>query len=120
MQANNRDATSLWDMAEAIRRIQEFTRDRTLNEYLESILMQSAVERQFEILGEAARRISPEFQQSHPEIDWRGAIGLRNVIAHRYEQIEQETLWIILSTTLPDLLIQVEALLPPLPDENSV
>lgn len=120
MQANNRDAASLWDMAQAIRRIQEFTHGRTVDEYLESIFIQSAVERQFEILGEAARRISPEFQQAHPEIDWRGAIGLRNVIAHRYEQIEQETLWEVLTTSLPDLLIQVEALLPPLPDEDSV
>ncbi len=79
--------------------------------------MQSAVERQFEILGEAARRISQEFQQAHPEIDWRAVIGLRNIIAHRYEQVEQETLWSIIQTVLPDLLMQLEALLPPLPEE---
>lgn len=116
MRANNRDATALWDMVQSIRNLQMFVRDLTLESYLESIVMQSAVERQFEILGEAARRISQEFQQTHTQIDWRGAIGLRNIIAHRYEQVEQETLWNIIHTVLPDLLNQLEVLLPPLPD----
>ncbi|MBW4525777.1 MAG: DUF86 domain-containing protein [Phormidium tanganyikae FI6-MK23] len=62
MQANERDSASLWDMAQAIRRIQEFSADLTLQDYLESVFLQSAIERQFEILGEAARRISPDFQ----------------------------------------------------------
>ncbi|BAU12059.1 hypothetical protein LEP3755_25870 [Leptolyngbya sp. NIES-3755] len=118
MLMNNRDATSLWDMVQAIRRIQEFIGTLTLDEYLNSLLVQSAVERQFEILGEAARRVSQEFQGAHPEIDWRGAIGLRNIIAHRYEQVEQETIWSIIKTVLPDLLKQLEALLPPLPEDD--
>lgn len=117
MQANDRDAASLWDMSQAIRRILEFTQDVSLADYLTNILMQSAVERQFEILGEASRRISLEFQQAHPEIDWSNIIGLRNVIAHRYEQISHERLWEIITEHLPQLLIRVEGLLPPLPDD---
>ncbi len=69
MQNNNRNIASVWDMVQAIRRIQEFTTDINYSEYSESILIQSAVERQFEILGEAARRISLEFQQLHPQIN---------------------------------------------------
>jgi uncharacterized protein with HEPN domain len=76
MQNNERDVASLWDMAQAIRRIQEFTADLSYDEYLQSVFAQSAVERQFEILGEAARRVSDKFQQSHLEIDWRNIIGL--------------------------------------------
>lgn len=60
MQANDRNNDSLWDMAQAIRRIQEFTVDASCETYLESVLMQSAVERQLGILGEAARRVSIE------------------------------------------------------------
>lgn len=118
MQINDRDAASLWDMAEAIRRILEFTQNSSLEDYLASIFMQSAVERQFEVLGEAARRMSPEFQQTHPEIDWSNIIGLRNVIAHQYEQVNQENLWRIIGVLLPDLLIHIEGLLPPLLDEE--
>ena len=53
MQGNNRDAASLWDMAQAIRHIQEFTASLTYEDYLESLLIQRAVERELEILGEA-------------------------------------------------------------------
>ncbi|BAS57994.1 hypothetical protein NIES2135_26230 [Leptolyngbya boryana NIES-2135] len=114
MQANERDIADLWDMAQTIRRIQEFSAGSTLGDYLNSALLQSAIKRQFEVLGEAARRISPDFQQAHPEIDWRNIIGLRNVIAHRYEQVIQERLWNNIEAILPDLLVQVESLLPPL------
>ena len=54
MQAGDRDSASLWDMAQAIRRIQEFTADASCETYLESVFMQSAVELQLGILGEVA------------------------------------------------------------------
>jgi uncharacterized protein with HEPN domain len=114
MQASLRDATALWDMVQAIVRIQEFTIGMTEIDYLESELVQSSVERKLEILGEAARRISEAFQQAHPEIDWRNIIGLRNIIAHRYDQIQQEQLWHIAQTVLPDLLALLQPLLPPI------
>jgi len=117
MQAGDRDSASLWDMAQSIRRIQEFTTDASCETYLESVFMQSAVERQLGILGEAARRVSIEFQQLHPEIDWRNAINLRNILVHRYDQVRPEVIWNIVTSVLPSLLLQVEALLPPLPDD---
>lgn len=117
MPANDRNNDSLWDMAQAIRRIQEFTADAACETYLESVLMQSAVERQLGILGEAARRVSIEFQQLHPEIDWRNAINLRNILVHRYDQVSSEVIWNIVTSILPSLLVQIEALLPPLPDD---
>jgi len=80
--------------------------------------MQSAVERQLGILGEGVRRISIEFQQLHPEIDWRNSINLRNILVHRYDQVSSEVIWNIVTGVLPSLLVQVEALLPPLPDDS--
>lgn len=115
MPANNRDAASLWDMVQAIRLVQEFTVGASYEAYLESALVRSAVERQLEILGEAARRVSQEFQQAHPDVDWRNIIGLRNIIAHRYDQVEQERVWTVVTSVLPQLLLQLESLLPPLP-----
>jgi uncharacterized protein with HEPN domain len=118
MQANNRDAGSLWDMVNAIYRIQEFTMDLTYEAYLGSSLVQSAVERQFEILGEAARRLSDEFRQAHPEIDWRKIIGLRNILIHRYDEIRQQTIWTTVISELELLLAQLEILLSSLPNEQ--
>ncbi len=118
MQANNRDAGSLWDMVQAIYRIQEFTANLSSEAFLNSLIIQSAVERQLEILGEAARRLSDEFRLAYPEIDWRRIIGLRNILIHRYDEIRQVTIWTIITSELAPLLIQLEPLLPPLPDEQ--
>ena len=53
-----------------------------------------------------------EFQQIHPEIDWRNTVALRNIIAHRYEQVNHELIWDIVSTVLPSLLVALENFLP--------
>ena len=113
MQLNKLDIQSIWDMVDAITKIQEFTIAMDESDYLENELVQSAVERKLEILGEAARRVSHEFQIQHPEIDWRNTIGLRNIIAHRYDQIEQERVWNIAQTVLPNLKDVLMPLLPP-------
>jgi uncharacterized protein with HEPN domain len=112
MSAKNRDISSLWDMVNAIRRMQEFTVNMTESDYLDSALVQSAVERQLEILGEAARRLSDEFRQAHPETDWRRIIGLRNILIHRYDEIRQQTIWQTVISELEPLLSQLERLLP--------
>lgn len=119
MQANTRDAASIWDMVQAIRRIQDFTIGLSFDDYQASILIQSAVERQLEILGEAAGRVSEAFRQMQPDIDWRRAVGLRNIIIHRYDEIQQDIIWNIITTELTNLLAQLEPLLPPLPDEQA-
>lgn len=82
MQSNNRDIASVWDMVQAIRYIQSFTANLSFEDYFNDIRTISAVERQFEILGEATRRISEEFRQAYPAIDWRRIIGLRNILIH--------------------------------------
>lgn len=112
MSSGNRDAASLWDMVQAIRLVQSFIADLSYEDYLDSRRDQMAVERGLEILGEAARRVSEDFQQAHPEIDWRNTIGLRNVIIHRYEQVQQDRLWAIVTVVLPMLLAQLEPLVP--------
>ncbi len=118
MPASNRDPGSLWDMVNAIRRIQDFTTNLTYEAYLDSVLIQSAVERQLEILGEAARRLSDEFRQAHPEIGWRRIIGLRNILIHRYDEIRQQTVWTTVVSELETLLTQLEILLSSVPDEQ--
>jgi uncharacterized protein with HEPN domain len=117
MPADNRDTASLWDMVRAIHRIQEFTVNLTCDAYLDSALTQSAVERQLEILGEAASRLSNGFRQTYPEISWRKIIGLRNILIHRYDEIRQQTIWALVASELAPLLIQLETLLSSLPDQ---
>jgi uncharacterized protein with HEPN domain len=52
------------------------------------------------ILGEAANRISQEFQEEHPEIPWSSMIGTRNIIVHGYDQVKLQIVWDIVSRDL--------------------
>lgn len=82
----------------------------TLKQYLSNELLASAVERQFEILGEAlsrAERSAPRLLEAIPEI--RQVIGFRNVLAHGYDAIEDETVYDNARSRLPMLLDKLRA-----------
>jgi uncharacterized protein with HEPN domain len=59
-------------------------------------------------LGEAAKAIPEEVRQRHPEVDWKGFAGLRDMIAHRYFGIDTDKLLPIIKTEVPGLLAAVE------------
>jgi uncharacterized protein with HEPN domain len=111
MPENNQDAGLLWDMLQAIQEIQEDVTGLTYQDFLENRIVRRAVERNLEILGEAARRMSNPFQSQHSDVDWRSIIGLRNVLAHQYESIRYEVLWDVVVEHLPTLKLHLEALL---------
>ncbi|MEB3248984.1 MAG: HepT-like ribonuclease domain-containing protein [Merismopediaceae bacterium] len=64
------------------------------------------VERQLEILGEAAGRLSSDFRSAHSDINWRGIIGLRNILIHRYDDIQQQVVWEVVISNLTPLQTQ--------------
>lgn len=70
-----------------------------------------------EIIGEAARRLSDEFRAAHPGIPWRKVIGLRNVLAHRYDEVDDVEVWRLAREEIPPLVQQLEAVLPPAPPD---
>ncbi len=109
---NERDATYLWDMFNAARNIGKFLAGVRYAKYSRNRMMQSAVERQLEIVGEAARRISDEFKEAHPEIPWRNIIGLRNILAHEYGEVRIDRIWLIATTSVKELAILLKPLIP--------
>jgi uncharacterized protein with HEPN domain len=117
MQPEERDAAYLWNLIEAGRRIQEFTVSVTFDEYVSHQLLPSAVERQFEKMGEAARKVSTSFREEHTEIPWRRIVGLRNILTHRYYAVDNVEIWTIIHNELPSVLDAVGKLIPPLPPE---
>lgn len=83
MVLSNFDAACLWDMLRAISEIREDTAILDFSGFQQARVVRRAVERNLIILGEAARRVSDGFRSEHGEIDWRGIIGLRNILAHQ-------------------------------------
>jgi uncharacterized protein with HEPN domain len=75
--------------------------------------VQDAVMPHIQIIGEAARKISPEFQTAHPNIPWSGIIGMRNRLVHEYFQIIPEKVWQVVERDIPQLLALLEPLVPP-------
>lgn len=89
-----------------------FVQGQTLDEYVLDLMLRSAVERQIEIIGEAARRVSIEFQAAHPEIPWRPIQAQRHVLAHEYGEIKHDRLWRVATIHVPELIGRLETLVP--------
>ncbi len=119
MRDERRDVAHLWDMLEAAKAILEFTPGTTLEEYRADLKLRSAVERQVEIIGEAARRVSEPFRLAHPDIPWRQMIGQRNVLIHEYDEIDDERIWRLAVEAVPRLVEQLTPLIPPPPEDVS-
>jgi len=118
MQPDERDTAYLWDMLDYSRRAIELTERQSLPEYLNDRFQQMALERCVEIIGEAARRVSMEFREAHPEIPWRRIIAQRNVMAHEYDDILQELLWKTATEDVPALIELLAPLIPTPPKED--
>lgn len=113
MQLDEKDAAYLWDMLKAANAVGNFIKDIRFSDYQKNPMMQMAVERAVEILGEAARRISKEFKETHPEVPWAGIIAQRNMLAHEYDEIRLDKMWLVAKERIPDLIRLLKPLLPP-------
>ena len=82
--------------------------------FLSDPLIQDAVIRNLEVIGEASRRVGAEYQAAHPEIPWREMAGLRNILIHDYESVNLEKIWQVVEKELPSVKGALEKILPPL------
>ncbi len=112
MRPENPDAAYLWDMQEAAREIMEFMDGVSLERFQTDKMRRRAVERQLEVIGEAARHVSLAFQTAHPEVPWRLIIGQRHVIAHDYGDIIVERLYGVAANRIPELVTLIQPLIP--------
>jgi uncharacterized protein with HEPN domain len=108
MQLNERDLSYLIDIADCIMDINEFTQSIHFNDFEKDKMRKLAVERQLEVIGQAANKISKETQDKIENIPWSNIIGLRNKLAHDYGEILAERIWNISKTSLQELLKEIE------------
>ncbi len=107
-----RDETYLLDILIAANKALKFVEGIDRNKFEENEIVQNAVMRPLEIIGEAAGRISKEFRKAHPEIPWREMVGLRNRLIHEYFRIDFGAVWGTIHKDLPKLIEIIEPLVP--------
>ena len=96
---------------EASSRILRYSEGRDLSAFCADEMAYNAVLRNFQIIGEAAKAVPAEIRQAHPDVDWKGMAGLRDVLAHAYFGLDDETLWDIVIAKIPRLQEQVRQIL---------
>ncbi|MGH7615415.1 MAG: HepT-like ribonuclease domain-containing protein [Gemmatimonadales bacterium] len=108
-----RDARAfLWDVLQAANKIERFLQGQTRDDFIRDELLQSAVERQLAIIGEALRQLSKAAPAVVQEVsDVKQIIGLRNVLINGYATVDSDLIWRSVQEDLPALKQTVERLL---------
>lgn len=98
------------DILEAGRAIQSYLAEVSYEQFCTDRMRQSAVIREFEIIGEAVGKLPEELKQASPTVAWQDIKDFRNLLVHEYFGIDLEIVWSVVKENLPELLNQAELL----------
>lgn len=113
MREPERDRGRLLDILEAANNVIEFTEGLSLQELFADKIRFFAVEKNVEIIGEAAYMLTPAFKEQHPEILWHKIISMRHTLVHGYSTVIPKTLWDTALNDVPKLKKQIEKWVSP-------
>ena len=105
----------LSNIQECIQNIEIYTKDGE-ESFKQNRMIQDAVIRNFEIIGEAVKRIEKEIKESYPNVPWRQMAGFRDVLIHDYLRVDLEEVWLIIIDDLPILKVNIETIMKDLYD----
>ncbi|MDA8242312.1 MAG: DUF86 domain-containing protein [Nitrospiraceae bacterium] len=106
-----RDREFFLDILEAAKLAVSYIMGKSREEFLNDSQCQDAVIRRFEIIGEAARRISEDSRDANPELPWNEMIAMRNVMIHEYDDVDLPIVWETVKNNLPSLIAAIEKIL---------
>ncbi len=110
------DRVYLQSILERIERIEEFTQDGR-EAFFTELIIQDAVIRNLEIIGEAAKQVSPEMRSTYSTVPWRRISGLRDVLIHGYLGVDLTRVWEVVEHSLPPLRKEIRAMIASLPPD---
>lgn len=106
-----RDDATLLDIVKAAQLVAVFVQDMAKDEFVQDIKTQSAVQHQLMVIGEAVKRLSPDFRNQYPTIPWSLITGMRNHLIHGYDTVDLDEVWHTATRDIPVLLTQLKPLL---------
>jgi uncharacterized protein with HEPN domain len=98
-------------MLDACRRARELANARDRRDLDQDWMAALALERLLEIIGEGARRLSAERRDAHPDVPWSQIVGMRDRLAHGYDQVDLDRLWVVVDQDLPKLIADLERMI---------
>ncbi|TSC92403.1 MAG: hypothetical protein CEN91_460 [Candidatus Berkelbacteria bacterium Licking1014_85] len=108
---NEKDRWRLNHIVEAIEYIEEFVGNISKDKFFDDYEKQSAVIRQFEIIGETANNLSPDFVNHYPQVNWSEVVSMRNAMIHDYFEVNIEIVWDTIKVDLPKLKSEINLIL---------
>ena len=109
--SNRTDREFLYDIQEAVRRIQVYTHEMTYEEFLTDTRTQDAVIRNIEIIGEATKNLSAGLRSRYANVPWKEMAGTKDRLIHNYFGVDIEVVWKISIDELSDLTAQIAKIL---------
>ncbi len=106
-----RDPSHIADIHQAAKQIQLFLEGVDKEQFDGSSLIQSAVIRQIEIIGEAVKRLSPSFRAAHTDIPWRQMAGMRDHLIHAYDHVDIDEVWNAAQSDIPAIISRIAPLI---------
>jgi uncharacterized protein with HEPN domain len=107
----SKDNAYLSDILGSAQTIQQHISGMTSEQFMTDVRTQDAVIRRFEIIGEAARHLSPDALKALPEIPWHLVVGMRNVLIHDYDDVDPQRVWKATQGDIPVLIARIKAYL---------
>ena len=104
------DSVYLQDILDAVEMILTYIENKTEFEFVNDQMLQDAVIRRFEIIGEASTKISEDIKNKNPQVQWRLMKGMRNKLIHEYFGVSAITIYSTIKLVLPALKEQLENL----------
>jgi uncharacterized protein with HEPN domain len=97
----------LLHISDCIRNIVDYTTGLTQSDFLQNSLVQDAVIRNFEIIGEATKHLDDNFRKKYSEIEWRKIAGMRDKLIHDYIGVDLWAVWGVVEDIIPTLNDQI-------------
>ncbi|KAF5418324.1 MAG: hypothetical protein C5S45_09275 [Candidatus Methanocomedens sp.] len=88
---------------ESIELIENYTANKTISDFIESVQLQDSIIRRIEIIGEAVKNLPAEVKSNYPDVPWKNIAGIRDVLIHKYFGIDLELTWQVVQKDIPDL-----------------
>jgi len=103
----------LVDILESAKITLDYVDGKSWDDFYGDIQCQDAVLRRIEIIGEAARHISPQTRKKYPQIPWHDLTRLRNLVIHQYDAVDINQVWDTTQNRLPSLVDELSKIVPP-------